>query len=377
VRKKKYICVQFSRDKTIVKSEMLLAKIDRIRSNILFKPFFFVICPVYCFIVSVRNALFDRHILRVKKFDIPIISVGNLSVGGRGKTPFTMELIDLLNKKYRRIAVISRGYKRRSRKIQLVSDGQSLLVAAENGGDEPVLIARRFPGCLVLVSKRRGPAIQIALRRYRADLVILDDAFQHRWVKRKVDIVLLSKYDFPPHGKLLPLGNLREPLTGLRRANLIMMVDEERNQNDRDYPDLRRYYRGEIGFCHRQVACLVNAALVPAGDLSRLSGQPVVAFAGIANPDSFSSIIQQAGIDVRRFLVFPDHHFYSENDRAGLKRLAREEKCTLLLTTEKDMVKLSADQFSGFNLLAVRIRLSPDSPSWLQQKLYEFIDKTG
>jgi tetraacyldisaccharide 4'-kinase len=323
--------------------------------------------------------LFDWRILRVSQFNLPVISVGNISAGGTGKTPFTMELIRLLNHRYKRIAVISRGYKRKSHGLQLVSDGHGFLAGVDTGGDEPVLMARRFPESVVLVSASRNQAMQLVGKHFKSDLIILDDAFQHRWVKRDVNIVLCAPGDLAAGGRLLPAGNLREPLSSLKRASLLMIADQELNGSVRVYPDLDRYYQGYIGSFNIQAECLVDSSLNPiAADESlrqQITTRPFIAFAGIANPDSFKNILQSAGVNIRRLLVFPDHHGYTEQDLTRIRGAAREENCSDLITTEKDLVKLSAAQFTGLRLLAVRIRISIHSPHRFQQKLDEFIDK--
>ena len=359
-----------------LQSRMQSIQLARLRSSILLKPVLCIFSLIFGLLIRSRNALFDWQIFKSRAFDIPVISVGNLSSGGSGKTPFTMELINLLSQKYKRIAVISRGYKRKSRGVQLVSDGLGRVAGAATGGDEPVLIAKRFPGCLVLVAEKRSLAIQRACEQYQADLVILDDAFQHRWVKRNVDIVLLSKSDLTPRCRLLPAGDLREPLTALKRAHMIIMVNRKQNDIQNDLRIIRPYYHGEIEYYRLQATGLVDVTLTPAGDLRQLHGLPVVAFAGIANPDSFKRLILQADIVLRRFFIFPDHHFYSDTDIARITSSAAEEQCTCLLTTEKDMVKLAADRFDGLHLLAMRIRLILESPQQLQQKLYDLVDKT-
>jgi tetraacyldisaccharide 4'-kinase len=363
----------------VLDREMHSAAFTKLRSNFFLRPVLILFSYCYAFVIWIRNALFDRRILLVRKFDRPVISVGNISAGGTGKTPFTMELISLLSGKFKRIAVISRGYKRGSRGLQLVSDGQGFLAGVEKGGDEPVLIARRFPGCLVLVAEKRSQAIEQAVNHFQAELIILDDAFQHRWVDRDADIVLLARADLPAAERLLPAGQLREPMGNLKRANMVMLISKESNRPASNYPDLQHYYQGYSGSAQIKFDCLVDATLTPVaavGDLRQLADRPVVAFAGIANPDSFNNILQAAGVNLRRLIVYQDHHIYSRHDLADIKSAAREENCVDLLTTEKDLVKLPVDQFSGFKLMAVRIKICLESPHLFQQKLDEFIDKT-
>ncbi len=223
--------------------EMQSATITQMRLNFFLRPVLVLFSFCYGFIIWIRNTLFDWRILRIKKFNLPVISVGNISAGGTGKTPFTMELIRLLNQKYKRITIISRGYKRQSHGLQVVCDGHGFLAAVETGGDEPVLIARRFPGCVVLVSEKRSQAIEQAVRQFQSELIILDDAFQHRWVERDVNIVLLAQSNLLGREWLLPAGHLREPLDSLKRANLVMLIGKELNRSVSDYPELQRYYQ--------------------------------------------------------------------------------------------------------------------------------------
>ena len=348
-----------------------------LRSSLILMPVLFLFSLLYRIIIGLRNLLFDWHIFGVKKFSVPVISVGNISAGGTGKTPFTMELINMLYPGYKRIAVVSRGYGRQSRGLQLVSDGKGFIAGAETGGDEPVLIARRFPHCIVLVSEKRRLAIQRAIEQFQADLILLDDAFQHRWVNRDVDIVLISRTELNGPRNFLPAGDLREPLGNLKRANVIVLVNKEINTPEIDHTVLNEYYQGLIGSCHIKTECLVDSSLIPAGKPDQLIGQPVIAFSGIANPGSFKKILEQAGIQICQFLIFPDHHVYTQKDIHRIKAAARANKSRYLITTEKDLVKLPGEQFTGFSLLAVRIGLHIVSPVGLREKLEAFIDKTA
>jgi len=288
-----------------------------------------------------------------------------------------MELIRMLSPLFKQIAVVSRGYKRQSHGMQLVSDGHGYLAPAAVGGDEPVLIARRFPGCVVLVSASRRKAIQQAIEQHHSDLILLDDAFQHRWVKRDVDLVLLPQGEISAESRLLPAGDLREPLAHLKRANMVMIVEPQLDESKDSYPELARFYRGYTAGCCMEMECLVDSSLKPCGDLGQLAGHTVIVFAGIAKPDSMRDMLMQAGLRLGRFLAFPDHHRYSAADISAILSVAGQEKGTCLLTTEKDLVKLPLDRFSGLKLFAVRLQVRLKSAERFRQKLVEFIDNTG
>ena len=173
----------------------------------------FILFPfsiLYGLVIEIRNGLFDLGILRSVKFPVPVISVGNITAGGTGKTPFTIYLAYLLKKHFSTIAIVSRGYGRKSRGMQLVSDGQQILLDPSHAGDEPYLIAVHLPDCLVAVSEERSVAVNYLMDNYKPDLILLDDAFQHRQVKRDIDIVLVPVKETYTSKFILPTGNLRE-----------------------------------------------------------------------------------------------------------------------------------------------------------------------
>ena len=171
--------------------------------------------------------MFDTGCFSVSVFPVPVISVGNIIAGGSGKTPFTMLLIPMLSERYKRIAVISRGYGRKSKGLRIVSDGKGRVIQAEDGGDEPVMIARKYPNQVVIVSEKRAPAIREAIDTYGAELIVLDDAFQHRWVYRNCDIVLIGDARLMLNEAFLPAGNLRENPFDLKRAQIIVHGSDE------------------------------------------------------------------------------------------------------------------------------------------------------
>jgi len=280
-----------------------------------------------------RNALYDRGALRAVRVDGPrVISVGNLTVGGSGKTPAVIHLANLLSAAGRRVFVLSRGYGRRS--TTAVAFRASDAPSWEDAGDEPLLIARRCPSATLMVGADRAALAQEAARR-GAEVILLDDGFQHRHLHRDLDILVVDAAVGFGNGRLLPRGPLREPLSSLRRAGLIWLV-ESLDPGPRlsfDQPVVR-------------VAVRPTALIGPSGDeepLDALHGREVVALAAIARPERFAATLESLGARVveRRFL--PDHapllphHFEA---RAG----------ALLVTTEKDAARLPAGALPAFRL---------------------------
>ena len=217
--------------------------ISKIRKIKLLLPFLFLGSVLYRLITDIRNLLFDLSIFKIHKFNIPIISVGNITSGGTGKTPFILYLIEKLSQHRNNIVVLSRGYGRDSKGIQVVSDGDGNIVGKDIGGDEPVLIATKFPKIPVLVSEKRYLGIEQAIQKFDAQLILLDDAFQHRYVKRDCNIVLVDANQPVQEDNILPLGNLREKKSNLNRTDIIVIT---KIRNEVNIENQIRYYKVHI-----------------------------------------------------------------------------------------------------------------------------------
>lgn len=314
----------------------------------------------YAAAVGLRNRLYDRGILAAERLPVPVLSVGNLTVGGTGKTPTVILLANLLRQRGRRPAVLSRGYGGKAPgPVSVVSDGQRLLRGWPEAGDEPVLIARSVPGIPVLAGPQRGLTGRVALERFGADCLILDDALQHRALHRDLEIVLLDAARPFGNGFLLPRGPLREPPAALKRADLLIRTGGEQEApplpTDAALPAFRGVHRPQ---------CLVAADTGRTLPLDRLRGAKVAAFAGLGRPGAFRRSLTDLGADVVAFRAFADHHPYSAADAEALGRFAREADASLMVTTEKDAVRLAA--FPAFLaellLLRVEMEISPAAP---------------
>jgi tetraacyldisaccharide 4'-kinase len=263
--------------------------------------------------VTVRNVLYDHGILRARRLRGAVISVGNLSVGGTGKTPFVLLLGELLLARGVKFDVLSRGYGRRGRGVAVVEcDG-----TRDEFGDEPLLIARKL-NVPVVVGKDRFEAGMFAEERFGPEMHLLDDGFQHRGLARDFDIVLLNTED--AQDRLLPSGRLREPLSSLRRADAVVLTnDVPRELFSTDGKLLWRVRRG------------IAAVDVPA--------RPV-AFCGIARPKDFMAQLRAAGISPVAEVIYRDHHAYGERDIADLRRAFERNNGNGFVTTEKDAINL-------------------------------------
>lgn len=270
----------------------------------------------------------------------PVVSVGNLTFGGTGKTPFVEFLARRFQFEGKRPAIVSRGYGRRSRGVVVVSEGSGALVGAEEGGDEPVAIARRVSGVPVVVGERRVEAARVAIER-GADFIILDDGFQHLALRRDVNILLLDAPDPFGGGALPPRGRLREPLSALARADAFVFTRVDRAEPSRAaLAELARWNPDAPVFTARIRAAGLRdeRGFAVAGPL--LSSRRFLAVCGIANPGGFTASIAELDLAPEELLAFPDHHRYRRGDLRRIHRAADRTGSAWILTTEKDAVKL-------------------------------------
>jgi tetraacyldisaccharide 4'-kinase len=263
--------------------------------------------------VRARNALYARGVLRSQHLEGPTISVGNLSVGGSGKTPFVLLLGELLKSRDIKFDVLSRGYGRQTRGVVQVDPAG----AAVDFGDEPLLIARRL-GVPVILGEERYAAGVFAESKFGPQLHILDDGFQHRALARDFDIVLVTPED--ARDKLLPTGRLREPLHALKRADAVVLTSGASAEN--------------FGL-EQQLLWRVRRGIAPQNVPTR-----PVAFCGIARPQNFFLQLRTAGIEPLAEAVYRDHHAYTEKDVRELLQVRKQSEADGFVTTEKDAINL-------------------------------------
>jgi tetraacyldisaccharide 4'-kinase len=291
---------------------------------------------LYGAVTALRNALFDRGTLPSRRLKVPVISVGNLSAGGSGKTPFVIALGELFKARGIRFDVLSRGYRRQTRGVLIVEKNGNAL----DFGDEPLLVARRLE-VPVIVGESRFEAGRVAEQKFDPQLHILDDGFQHRSLVRDFDIVLMTPTDFDD--RLLPSGRLREPLSSLARADVVVLpagwaVD----------PWALR--QKPVWRIEREL-CLPNPPSAP------------VVFCGIARPEQFFAQVRAAGITPAAEIRFRDHHAYNGHDVQALIGARRDRKAGGFLTTEKDAINLSLHQHKLEPLAVARLKLTLHDPT--------------
>jgi tetraacyldisaccharide 4'-kinase len=284
---------------------------------------------------ALRNTMFDRGVLASRQLERPVISVGNLSAGGSGKTPFVIALGELLHARGISFDMLSRGYGRKTSGTLVVEPGGN----AVDFGDEPLLVARRL-GVPVIVGESRYKAGRLAEQKFESQLHLLDDGFQHRSLARDFDIVLMTERDFGD--KLLPLGRLREPLSSLARADAVVLP----SGLAADHPALRQK---PIWRIERQLV------------LPTLPHSPVV-FCGIARPEQFFAQVRAAGVTPAAEVTFRDHHGYDVGDIKTLIDARRDLPGDGFLTTEKDAINLGSEQHVLEPLAIAGLRITLDRP---------------
>ncbi|MEO8532271.1 MAG: tetraacyldisaccharide 4'-kinase [Flavobacterium sp.] len=288
---------------------------------------------LYGIIASIRNFLFDRGILKATSFDIPVIAVGNLSVGGTGKTPQIEYLIRLLSDKYK-IATLSRGYKRQSEGFMLADSTSNAAVL----GDEPFQFFQKFPNIQVAVDANRTNGITRLLSQpVKPEVILLDDAYQHRKVKAGFYILLTSFGDLYADDFMLPTGNLRESRSGANRANIVIVTkcpkDLSAGQQDEIQAKLKVNSSQQIYFTFIDYDDAVYSKETKIA-VNEIKAESKVLLAGIAKPTPFFNHLKN---EKDECLNFPDHHHFSDSDLEQIQNKAKGKK---IITTEKDFVRL-------------------------------------
>jgi tetraacyldisaccharide 4'-kinase len=304
---------------------------------------------VYGAAVNIRSALYRNGIFKTRTVGVPVISVGNITTGGTGKTPLVEWIADRLAERGHRVCVLTRGYRRANPSERLVvSDGERIVADIEQSGDEAMMLARSLVGkAAVVCDANRVAGARWAIENLGSGVLILDDGFQHVRIARDLDIVTLDATNPWGNGRLLPAGILRERIDGLGRADYIIVTRsgdaieaglQERIRQATDAPTVR--------------SATVISRITPLGspeleaDRKALRQAPVVAFCGIGNPNAFFQQLRAEGFDLRHTEIFRDHHKYSQTDIDRLTQRATDAGAPALITTAKDAVKLGSMRFT-------------------------------
>ena len=357
---------------------------DHIKINRWLLPFSWL----YGLAVIIRNELFELNILKTRRFDIPVISVGNITVGGSGKTPHVEYLIRLLKDKMK-VAVLSRGYKRKSRGYVLAGNNTPM----REIGDEPYQMKIKFPDIRVAVDKKRCEGIDRLTTDEETkdtDVILLDDAFQHRYVQPGINILLVDYHRLIIYDKLLPAGRLREPLSGKHRADIVIITKCPNTLNPIDYRVLskamelypfQQLYFTKLEYCPLE-PIFHKGLSIP---LTEIRGKNVLLLTGIASPRQLETDINAyTGNNALTMLSFPDHHSFTQKDiRRINEAFAGMEAPRMIITTEKDQARLmgietlSDDVKDNIYALPIKVRFMLDKEETFNKKIISYVRKNS
>ena len=336
--------------------DVIFGRAEGIRA-ILYAAFLQALSYLFSGIAQLRFWLYRKRILHDQPLGCLVVVVGNLTVGGTGKTPVVEKFARALRDRGRKVAILSRGYKSKSAPVwrkwinslagkaepppRVVSDGQNVLLDSELAGDEPYMLARNLPGVLVLVDKNRVKAGMYAIKKFGCDTLVLDDGFQYLPLKGRLNLLLVDKSNPFGNGFLLPRGILREPIKHLRRASYVFLT-KSNGQRDEELEELiQRHNPGvDIIECAHRPQYLQRFGSEERLPLAHLQGRRVGVFSGIATPESFEKFVKDLGghiVFARRFL---DHYRFAYDDFVAIFSQALEQKVEFIVTTEKDAVRL-------------------------------------
>ncbi|MBN1350937.1 tetraacyldisaccharide 4'-kinase [candidate division KSB1 bacterium] len=299
---------------------------------------------LYRCVVCIRNILYNLGWLKAHRIGTFVLCVGNLTVGGTGKTVVVGYLANKLKNKKKKVVILSRGYKRESSGTVIVADGKRLLVGSKHAGDEPYFLARRLKTIPVIVDEDRWRGSLIAYSYFKPDYILLDDGFQHRRLHRDLNIISVNAISGFYNNRLLPAGPLREPLSALKRADFVWVTQFDETENWSKTERLIKKHTDKPFI----ISCYKPDGLVqlPSGrnvSLDFVQNQKVLIFSGIANPDGFKKTVEKLNPSVVYAVNFKDHYQFTPGDYDDINQKAIELNVDMIVTTEKDFVRLPSD----------------------------------
>jgi len=307
---------------------------------------------VYGAAVALRNLFFEKHVFRSAAVRVPVVSVGNITTGGTGKTPIVELIARKLERAGRRPAIVTRGYRRHSTGFMLVSDGSTIISTADAAGDEAYQLATALSGVVVIADEDRVHGAMHAVDRLACGVIVLDDGFQHRALRRDLDIVLIDAASDPFSIPMLPAGHRREPLSGLGRADCVIVTKcTPQTDSAAIRGRIARYTDAPVFTSTYEPVALVDCLTGEAVDAVSPGARTAVAFCGIGAPDSFRRSLEAFGVRCSSFHAFADHHRFTDAELQKLAAAAVAEGAGCIGTTEKDARRLDGAFVPGVPVL--------------------------
>ncbi len=325
--------------------------------------FLYVISFFYRAGLLIRRLLYAVKIFKKREFAAKIISIGNITMGGTGKTPFTEEFAKRIIKNEQKVAVVAKGYGRQKiNDIDIVSEGRGLLLNSRNAGDEPFLIARNVKKAAVIVGKSKIKAVETAVEKEGPDVVLLDDGFQKRYaIPAAVNIVLINALNPLGYNRLFPAGTLREPASGLKDAEFVVVTNTNLAGRERveAVKKLALKYNSSVKIfeSEHQPRFFYNVFNGEKYGLGLIKNRKVISFSSLGNPYGFEKTLKILGARIIAGIRFRDHHRLRRKEAEAIEKLMGRTSATAIVTTEKDEVKLPRKYFREKKVYALKINM--------------------
>lgn len=341
---------------------------DKLKRSLIWLP-----AKLYELLVRLRIAAYETDYLKSKRLDATVISIGNLTLGGTGKTPIVEYFARYLSDEGQTVAVLSRGYGRKSNGLRAVHPNQALgSDASGEYGDEPAMMARLLPQVPVVISANRYEGGLFAQREFGADVLILDDGFQHLALSRDLNILLIDATN--PFGgfEMVPLGRLREPLYAIKRADAIIITRAHRGFDQAQVLGIIKYFCGDripIMYAYTAITSFRHLTSNETYEADQFRGWKAAVLCGIGNPTAFADDVLQPGIDIVAEHFFRDHYEFAQDDISEVERSARAAGADFIVTTEKDAVRLEGLKLGEIPVYAARAEIESDDEVRLKSLL--------
>jgi tetraacyldisaccharide 4'-kinase len=329
----------------------------------------------YRLALATRERAYRLRLLSTGRLPCPVVSVGNITVGGSGKTPMVEQVALCLRELGATPAIVSRGYGRDGRGVSIVADREGPRLPPRAAGDEPLLLADHLPGTPVVVGENRFEAGQVAVHRCGAASIVLDDGFQHRTLHKDLEILVVNGSAPWGNRRLFPRGMLREPLSALERADLFVVTNPRTTAETEAATDTIRRHNMRAPILvgsYRVVGALATpeGREIPPG---ALTGRRLLAFAGLGSPRGFAHTLSAARVDVAGLIEYPDHHWFTQRDVEELARHAAAIGAEGLITTEKDWIRLKSLAMPPVSVHVLRVQLHLETG---REQLLQILERT-
>ena len=311
---------------------------------------------IYAILVAIRNFFYETNILSTKSLNCKVISIGNITLGGSGKTPTVEYLSNLLQSKGHKVGIISRGYKRKSKSTLVVTDGKKKPESWKHVGDEPFLLAHKLENIPIVVGTSRYKAGSMMIEKFQPDVILIDDGFQHLSLHRDLDIVLVNSKDKRSDHKLIPSGKLREPISNLTKADLIIITKSNIHAPSNYLINKIESFNRPTIYNELQIDSLLQIKSNKINKLDKIANKKVYLFSALGDNESFKKIMGYTDAKIVGHSKYPDHYHYTLDDLNDIEQKATKCNAEFLITTEKDLVKINP-QNRKIDIYTVRMKM--------------------